>query len=173
MLYMHCYRRLTKNKKADLKLSDMPLFIIIVLLVVSTAFILRAATRYAFEVKVDTHKVDHFIWSERIIDSLSYNNLGRKFRGIIDYSIYKNETLRDALVLPFMNRNDKMVFKVTLTDLELIKNYEIYSDKELYDDAAPLLRLKYLQIKEIKYVLLKKDNQLKKAKLEITELYPK
>lgn len=168
------FQKLIRNKKSEeLNVENLPFWILVIIVIAIIGFAIYGGTKVAFEKKLDTHEIEHFIWTERILDALAYEDSGRKYSGIIDYNKFNNMTLTDALVLPFEKRNDKFVFKVILKDIDLVKIDEIYSDKELYEDAAPLIRLKYLQNTEIRYVLLRKNNKFKKAKIEIIELYPK
>lgn len=171
---MISYWRLLKHRKAeDLSVEDLMFWVFTTIIIIVIASLIYFAAKSVYEKKLDTNNIEHFIWSERIIASLSYKNYGRTFNSIIDFEKFSDETLANALILPSQKRRDSRVFKVILKDIELGSSNTIYSDKELYDDAVPLMRLKYLQNQETKYVLIRKNNQLRKGILEIVELYPK
>jgi len=127
---MRFYEKLIRNKKAQgLAMEDLLDWVIVIIVLTAAGFMIAGAAGAAVNQKLNTHDTEHFVWKERVLSKLSYNNYGRIHVPYIDYSKFKDETLSMAFNFPDTKGKDKIFFQVVLQDSDLKKEESIFSDR--------------------------------------------
>ena len=154
------------------------LFVIVVFISVITL------TRAFIVQKIDIFEIESKLLTNRLIFSkeINYvdNDLNREYVGIIDLQKFTSGDIQEKLLnsIYYGKINSEASAKLVLKDLDSNKEYEVYYNKDLYNEKKVLVEAKLIGSGAAKrldtnfYVIIKDGSKLKKGVLKVDAILP-
>ncbi len=169
------------NKKASM---DAILNFIRLLFVIVVFFSVITLTRAFIIQNIDIFETETKLLAHRLVLSkhINYidNDINREYVGIIDLQKFVSGNIEQDLFnsIYYGSVNSEASAKLTLKDLEDNKQYEVFYNKELYNEKKVLVEAKLIGIGAARsldttfYVLINDKDKLKKGVLTIEAILP-